>query len=43
MPHAQTFNRTIDFTHDFAAREGAKPHSSVVLDLTDPSRRQFGY
>jgi len=31
------FNRTIDFTQQFANRGGAKPHSSVVFDLTDPA------
>ncbi|OQE27629.1 hypothetical protein PENSTE_c004G05520 [Penicillium steckii] len=31
-----SFNRTIDFSKEFANRGGAKPHSSVVFDLTDP-------
>ncbi|TVY36188.1 hypothetical protein LOCC1_G006126 [Lachnellula occidentalis] len=32
------FNRTIDFESIFAeSRGGAKPHSSVVFDLTDPA------
>lgn len=30
------FNRTIDFSKEFSDRGGAKPHSSVVFDLTDP-------
>jgi len=30
------FNRSIDFNREFANRGGAKPHSSVVFDLTDP-------
>jgi hypothetical protein len=35
------FNRTIDFPRIFANRGGAKPHSSVVFDLTDPSNPQY--
>ena len=31
-----SFNRTIDFVGDFAGRGGAKPHSAVIFDLTDP-------
>ncbi|KAI0120842.1 hypothetical protein F4776DRAFT_665469 [Hypoxylon sp. NC0597] len=31
-----SFNRSIDFQREFANRGGAKPHSSVVFDLTDP-------
>jgi selenium-binding protein 1 len=32
------FNRTIDFEGEFAqSRGGAKPHSSVVFDLSDPA------
>lgn len=32
------FNRTIDFESNFAqSRGGAKPHSVVVFDLTDPA------
>ncbi|KAL4951180.1 hypothetical protein BDW69DRAFT_196680 [Aspergillus filifer] len=31
-----SFNRTVDFTREFTNRGGAKPHSSVVFDLTDP-------
>jgi selenium-binding protein 1 len=30
------FNRTIDFSKEFSNRGGAKPHSSVIFDLTDP-------
>jgi len=32
------FNRTIDFTEQYANRGGAKPHSVVVFDLTDPAK-----
>jgi DNA-binding beta-propeller fold protein YncE len=32
------FNRTIDFTSPYANRGGAKPHSVVVFDLTDPAK-----
>lgn len=32
-----SFNRTIDFAREFADRGGAKPHSAVVFDLTDPA------
>ncbi|KAE8317116.1 hypothetical protein BDV41DRAFT_584642 [Aspergillus transmontanensis] len=31
-----SFNRSIDFSKEFPERGGAKPHSSVVFDLTDP-------
>ncbi|EAQ85044.1 conserved hypothetical protein [Chaetomium globosum CBS 148.51] len=31
-----SFNRSIDFQREFANRGGAKPHSSVIFDLTDP-------
>lgn len=31
------FNRSIDFTGPYTNRGGAKPHSSVVFDLTDPN------
>lgn len=31
-----SFNRSIDFPREFANRGGAKPHSSVVFDFTDP-------
>ncbi|KAL2871180.1 uncharacterized protein BJX67DRAFT_377783 [Aspergillus lucknowensis] len=30
------FNRSIDFSREFANRGGAKPHSVVVFDFTDP-------
>jgi selenium-binding protein 1 len=30
------FNRSIDFTREFANRGGSKPHSAVVFDFTDP-------
>ncbi|KAF2498719.1 hypothetical protein BU16DRAFT_605065 [Lophium mytilinum] len=33
-----SFNRTIDFQREFANRGGAKPHSAVVFDLTDPNK-----
>jgi selenium-binding protein 1 len=33
-----SFNRSIDFQREFANRGGAKPHSSVVFDLTDPEK-----
>ncbi|KAK4127026.1 hypothetical protein N657DRAFT_566176 [Parathielavia appendiculata] len=31
-----SFNRTIDFSREFANRGGGRPHSSVVFDLSDP-------
>ncbi len=32
-----SFNRTIDFERIFSqSRGGARPHSSVIFDLTDP-------
>ncbi|KAJ5195856.1 hypothetical protein N7449_006335 [Penicillium cf. viridicatum] len=31
-----SFNRSIDFPKEFANRGGAKPHSTVIFDLTDP-------
>ena len=31
------FNRTIDFEALYADRGGARPHSVVVFDLTDPA------
>lgn len=36
-----SFNRTIDFQREFANRGGAKPHSAVVFDLTDPSKPYY--
>ncbi|RDL42561.1 Uncharacterized protein BP5553_02540 [Venustampulla echinocandica] len=35
------FNRTIDFTGPYGNRGGAKPHSSVVFDLTDPANPKY--
>lgn len=35
------FNRSIDFTHEFANRGGAKPHSVVIFDLTDPKNPKW--
>ncbi|KAM0715628.1 hypothetical protein Q7P37_009126 [Cladosporium fusiforme] len=32
------FNRSIDFPREFANRGGAKPHSAVVFDFTDPEK-----
>lgn len=32
------FNRSIDFDQAFPERGGAKPHSSVIFDLTDPEK-----
>ncbi|KAJ5559061.1 hypothetical protein N7535_009074, partial [Penicillium sp. DV-2018c] len=31
-----SFNRSIDFPREFANRGGAKPHSVVIFDFTDP-------
>jgi len=36
-----SFNRTIDFSKEFPERGGAKPHSSVVFDLTDPENPYY--
>ncbi|KAK2763263.1 hypothetical protein FQN54_009899 [Arachnomyces sp. PD_36] len=33
---SMSFNRSINFPQEFADRGGAKPHSVVVFDLTDP-------
>jgi selenium-binding protein 1 len=38
---APIFNRTIDFAREFYNRGGAKPHSSVVFDLTDPKNPKY--
>ena len=38
---ALSFNRSIDFQREFANRGGAKPHSSIVFDLTDPSHPYY--
>jgi selenium-binding protein 1 len=35
------FNRTIDFTKEFASRGGGHPHSSVIFDLTDPEDPKY--
>ena len=35
------FNRSIDFTSTFTNRGGAKPHSAVVFDLTDPAKPYY--
>lgn len=35
------FNRSIEFSRDFANRGGGKPHSSVVFDLTDPENPKY--
>ncbi|KAJ5690733.1 hypothetical protein N7462_005125 [Penicillium macrosclerotiorum] len=36
-----SFDRYIDFSKEFANRGGAKPHSSVVFDLTDPENPYY--
>ena len=37
-----SFNRTIDFEQIFAqSRGGARPHSSVIFDLTDPAHPYY--
>lgn len=36
-----SFNRSIDFQREFANRGGAKPHSAVVFDLTDPAHPYY--
>ena len=36
-----SFNRSIDFSKEFANRGGAKPHSSVVFDLSDPDHPYY--
>lgn len=38
---ALSFNRSIDFQREFANRGGAKPHSSIVFDLTDPDHLYY--
>ena len=35
------FNRSIDFQREFGNRGGAKPHSAVVFDLTDPAKPYY--
>lgn len=32
------FNRSIDFTKEFANRGGSKPHSAVIFDFTNPEK-----
>ncbi|KAM0711894.1 hypothetical protein Q7P35_001264 [Cladosporium inversicolor] len=32
------FNRSIDFTREFADRGGSKPHSAVIFDFTNPEK-----
>ncbi|KAJ5330621.1 hypothetical protein N7476_000404 [Penicillium atrosanguineum] len=36
-----SFNRSIDFSKEFANRGGAKPHSSVIFDLSDPDHPHY--
>ncbi len=36
-----SFNRSINFPSEFANRGGAKPHSAVIFDLTDPSNPYY--
>nr|POF18056.1 hypothetical protein CFP56_13467 [Quercus suber] len=36
-----SFNRSINFPQVFANRGGAKPHSTVVFDLTDPENPKY--
>lgn len=37
-----SFNRTIDFESIFTRdRGGARPHSSVIFDLTDPENPKY--
>ncbi|KAF4534421.1 Selenium binding protein [Lasiodiplodia theobromae] len=38
---ALSFNRSIDFAREFGERGGAKPHSAVVFDLTDPENPKY--
>lgn len=35
------FGRSIDFTGPYSDRGGAKPHSAVVFDLTDPNHPYY--
>lgn len=35
------FNRSINFPSQFANRGGAKPHSSVIFDLSDPTNPKY--
>jgi len=36
-----SFNRSIDFQGSFGNRGGAKPHSAVIFDLTDPQNPKY--
>ncbi|KAH7124110.1 hypothetical protein B0J11DRAFT_331026 [Dendryphion nanum] len=36
-----SFNRSIDFAAAFTNRGGAKPHSAVIFDLTDPANPKY--
>jgi DNA-binding beta-propeller fold protein YncE len=38
---ALSFNRSIDFEREFYNRGGARPHSSIVFDLTDPANPKY--
>ncbi|KAK6330590.1 hypothetical protein TWF718_002789 [Orbilia javanica] len=38
---ALSFNRSIPFASEFANRGGARPHFSVIADLTDPKNPKF--
>ena len=38
---ALSFNRSIDFQREFGNRGGAKPHSSIVFDLTGPNHPYY--
>jgi hypothetical protein len=35
------FNRFIDFEKEFTNRGGARPHSSVIFDLSDPQNPKY--
>ncbi|KAF2203562.1 hypothetical protein GQ43DRAFT_498806 [Delitschia confertaspora ATCC 74209] len=35
------FNRSINFEQEFTNRGGARPHSSVIFDLTDPKNPKY--
>lgn len=36
-----SFNRSINFPAEFANRGGAKPHSAVIFDLSDPAHPKY--
>ncbi|KAF2019900.1 hypothetical protein BU24DRAFT_439834 [Aaosphaeria arxii CBS 175.79] len=38
---ALSFNRSIDFASQYTNRGGAKPHSAVIFDLTDPANPKY--